>query len=150
VISTSIAEEPKYKCIGPYICGDSLDVYGNYIITGSWRYDNQLEMWDMREATPHPLPIKWEKEPGMSGLKVYSCQISKNNGRFLLAGGSGSNEARLFDFMQGANAAPAALANIRYLSKACYTVDFSAQTDLYAVSGSDGFIRLGDITKREP
>jgi hypothetical protein len=31
---------------GPHICGDSLDIVNNEIVTGSWRGDNQLQLWD--------------------------------------------------------------------------------------------------------
>jgi WD40 repeat protein len=31
---------------GPYICGDSLDIHDGYILTGSWRADKQLQLWD--------------------------------------------------------------------------------------------------------
>ncbi|XP_071849159.1 protein tipD-like [Apostichopus japonicus] len=36
------------KIFGPHICGDSLDIdqYHNHIVTGSWRKDNNLQIWD--------------------------------------------------------------------------------------------------------
>ena len=33
---------------GPHICGDSLDICGNEIVTGSWRGEDQLQIWDFR------------------------------------------------------------------------------------------------------
>lgn len=35
---------------GPHICGDSLDIVGNEVLTGSWRADHQLEIWDFRSG----------------------------------------------------------------------------------------------------
>jgi len=37
------------RIYGPHICGDALDIDGmhNHLITGSWRKDNVLQIWDM-------------------------------------------------------------------------------------------------------
>ena len=35
---------------GPHIAGDSLDVVGNEILTGSWRNEHQVEIWDLRSG----------------------------------------------------------------------------------------------------
>ena len=40
---------------GPHICGDALDVdpIHNHLITGSWRKDNVIQIWDV--STGHKL-----------------------------------------------------------------------------------------------
>ena len=35
---------------GPHICGDALDVAGKEVLTGSWRPDKQLELWDFESG----------------------------------------------------------------------------------------------------
>lgn len=35
---------------GPHICGDALDIVGSRIVTGSWRAQQQLEVWDYFEG----------------------------------------------------------------------------------------------------
>lgn len=35
---------------GPHVCGESVDVCGNEILTGSWRPEDQLEIWDFSTA----------------------------------------------------------------------------------------------------
>lgn len=37
---------PVRNINGPYICGDALDLHEGYILTGSWRSDKQLQLWD--------------------------------------------------------------------------------------------------------
>ena len=143
------AQEPKAKCTGPYICGDSLDLFGNILITGSWRTENQLEMWDLRAEKPVAINIKWDNEAGVSPVKLYATQISQCNGRFLLAGGSGTNEARLYDLLQDTKVTPTVLAYMKGFRRACYSVDFSNQGAMCAASGGDGIIRIVDIFKRE-
>lgn len=106
-------------------------------------------MWDINADKKVPIPIKWENDIGVSPVKLYATQISQSNGRFLLAGGSGTNEARLYDLIQDTKVTPTVLAYMKGFARACYSVDFSNQGDMCAVSGGDGIIRVIDIFKRE-
>jgi COMPASS component SWD3 len=38
---------PIRSIYGPYICGDALDIHDGCILTGSWRSDRQLQLWDL-------------------------------------------------------------------------------------------------------
>lgn len=44
------------------ICGDSLDEKEGIILTGSWRSDKQLQLWDIRNTNKVMEDIKWENE----------------------------------------------------------------------------------------
>lgn len=33
--------------IGPKICGDAIDIKGNYILTGAHRLKDQLQLWNL-------------------------------------------------------------------------------------------------------
>ena len=35
---------------GPHVCGEAVDMCGNEILTGSWRPEDQLEIWDFSTA----------------------------------------------------------------------------------------------------
>ncbi len=135
--------------MGPYICGDSLDEFAETIVTGSWRTENQLEMWDLRQEKPVAVPIKWDNDPGVSPVKIYSTQVCQANGQFILAGGSGTNEARLYEAFKDIKSTPTVMATMKGLRRACYTVDFSNQGDMCAISGGDGIIHVMDIVKHE-
>ena len=55
---------------GPHICGDAVDVFGDDILTGSWRPDNTLEIWDfgtgkIKESIP------WHQ----SALRGEACML---------------------------------------------------------------------------
>ena len=119
------------------------------LITGSWRTENQLEMWDLREEKPNPIPIKWENSKDEAAVKIYTTQFCQANSRFMLAGGCGSNECRIYDLLPDTKSSPTVLASMKNLSRACYTVDFSNQGDRFAFSGGDGYIRVLDIKKPE-
>lgn len=98
---------------GPHVCGDSLDMHGHMILTGSWRPEKQLQLWDVRYARRNEpvADIPWSAMPAGSGASMalasrmasrgapallYAAQFSAS-GAFIAAGGSGSNEAKVFD-----------------------------------------------------
>jgi hypothetical protein len=59
----------------------------------------------------------------------------------IIAGGSGSNEVKVFD----GNLMFKPCAQIRDLSRACFTVDFSNSGDMFAMGGGDGVIRVFNV-----
>ncbi|OWF35598.1 WD repeat-containing protein 38-like [Mizuhopecten yessoensis] len=78
---------------GPHICGDSLDIDAehNHILTGSWRKDNALQIWDfplgkfIKDVPPEPL----------NASLVNCCQwLGKDS---IIAGGSLMHMARIID-----------------------------------------------------
>ena len=66
----------------------------------SWRPENQLELWDLATAKKIK-DIPWNvgaAKTGAEHCQLYATQFSKvDKGRFIAAGGSGSNEAKIFD-----------------------------------------------------
>ena len=46
---------------GPYICGDSLDLQDTYVLTGSWRAEKQVQMWDLGTGELVE-ELNWNKE----------------------------------------------------------------------------------------
>ena len=87
---------------GPHIAGDALDIKNDEILTGSWRPENPLELWDYGTGKPKTV-IPWNQ----SAIKtepcfLYSAQFSKDpNNNLIAAGGSGANEAKVFNHAQG-------------------------------------------------
>lgn len=126
---------------GPYICGDALDIHDGYVLTGSWRGDKQLQMWDVGTSELVD-DLSWNKELGSATpCQLYCAQFLKTEGDLIIAGGSGSNEVKIFDGNN--NFWPCA--QIRDLSRACFTVDFSNQGDMFAMGGGDGVVRVFNI-----
>eukprot|EP00924_Labyrinthula_sp_SR-Ha-C_P013881 maker-scaffold_5-augustus-gene-16.14-mRNA-1 protein AED:0.13 eAED:0.18 QI:0/0/0/1/0/0.33/3/0/575 len=87
---------------GPHICGDSVDLFNGTILTGSWRPDNQLQLWDFISGELIE-EIDWHQSPVRTGnsAMLYCAEFSKGNGRYIAAGGSGTNEAKVFDRHNG-------------------------------------------------
>lgn len=100
---------------GPHICGDAIDLHDNMVLTGSWRPERQLQLWDVRflRRNEPVIDIPWSAVPAGSGSSaalatrvasrsapalLYAAQFS-SGGHYIAAGGSGSNEAKVFDAM---------------------------------------------------
>ncbi|EER17247.1 wd-repeat protein, putative [Perkinsus marinus ATCC 50983] len=145
---------------GPHICGDSVDITndGKRILTGSWRVDRQLQIWDYAEGT------LIEDIPWRSGASVtkpcmlYAAQFNKGHrsGEFICAGGSGANEAKILHNDKGSGDQSAGwrtLGTLTGVDKGCFTVDFSSgkstEPELVAVGGGDGIVRVMEIGYEE-
>jgi len=135
---------------GPHICGDSLDVVGGEILTGSWRPEHQLEVWDLGSGAKVS-DIAWHSsssfsQVGQPACMLYAAQFSKEatggaKARFIAAGGSGLNEAKVFDHSAG----DATVGTITGLPRGIFTIDFSPDNQKIAVAGGDFSIRILDI-----
>mmetsp|Transcript_25136 Transcript_25136/g.65248 ORF Transcript_25136/g.65248 Transcript_25136/m.65248 type:complete len:317 (+) Transcript_25136:614-1564(+) len=79
---------PERSIFGPYICGDALDMSGGTILTGSWRNQTPLQLWDFgtgKLMTNLPL-----HQPEPDSCFLYSAQFGVDtHSSVVLAGGSG-------------------------------------------------------------
>lgn len=126
---------------GPYISGDALDIHDGYILTGSWRESEQLQLWDFGTCE-FIEEIDWNNGlASSSACSIYGAQFQKSTGDLIIAGGSGSNEVKIFD----GNTLFKPCAQIRDLSRATYTVDFSNSGDTFAMGGGDGVVRVFNV-----
>jgi WD40 repeat protein len=131
---------------GPHICGDALDICGNEILTGSWRPENQLEIWDYGSGQKIST-VPFNKVTTTNSCLLYAAQFSKDEkGDFIVAGGSGANEAKVFDHKNG----NALVGTLTGLTRGIFTADFSAgNTRKFAVAGGDATIRIIDIVEKD-
>jgi len=129
---------------GPHICGDAIDISddGATMMTGSWRMDKQLQLWDFRSGQALDC-IQWRSGASLAQpCMVYGAQFSKGNGsKLIAAGGSGANEAKIFERSTGD-----VVGSVLGLTRACYAVDFSNNGDMLAVAGGDGCVKVVNIT----
>lgn len=128
---------------GPHLCGDALDIQGNVIVTGSWRADNQLELWDFGTGAKIS-DVPWHVLPNQPPCMLYAAQFSKEGeGRFIAAGGSGCNEAKIFDRLHS----NAIVGTVTGLTRGVFAVDFSPGPEFQklAIAGGDSSIRILDI-----
>ena len=91
---------PSVKSMhGAYLAGDALDVVGNHLVTGSYRYRDQLQIWDIRLGKG-PVTIQT-----LEGNLSFAAGFSRGHSwevedRFVCCGGIGpgdSNNLVVFD-----------------------------------------------------
>mmetsp|Transcript_17312 Transcript_17312/g.2396 ORF Transcript_17312/g.2396 Transcript_17312/m.2396 type:complete len:98 (+) Transcript_17312:156-449(+) len=87
--------------------------------------------------------IDWDqhvKHPTANGEPVfcYAGQFSKNDGTVILAGGSNTNEVKLFDRIRGDKD----IVGIYDLTREVDCLDFSNGGAKFVFSGGDGYVRL--------
>lgn len=129
---------------GPHICGDSLDIVGGRIVTGSWRPNHQLELWDYGSGGKI-CEVPWHILPNQPSCMLYAAQFSKEGqGRFLAAGGSGANEAKIFDTMRD----NAVVGTVTGLTRGVFSVDFSPESQKVVIGSGDASVRIFDIVSK--
>ncbi|CAD8172100.1 unnamed protein product [Paramecium pentaurelia] len=126
---------------GPNLSGDSLDFRNGQILTGSYRTNNQLQLWDFgtRQLIQE---IQWDKNNNNSDFYVYSCQFSKINGDTILAGSSGKQELKLFDI----NNQYQTCGYIQDLQEGVYCVDYGNKSNKFAFGGGEGVVYICSLT----
>lgn len=135
---------------GPHLSGDSLDICGDEILTGSWRPNNPLEIWDYGTGELKET-IAWNRSTAQRTQPtfLYAAQFSSaaDGGRYIAAGGSGANEAKIFDHASNNQL----VGTVTGLSRGVFTLDFSPATDSkkVAVAGGDASIRIIDIVEEK-
>jgi COMPASS component SWD3 len=125
---------------GPHICGDAIDMKGDYLLTGSWAVKDQLQLWDIRTMKLYQ-QIAWEKDKLFNATYLYTAQFSKstNKNQLIGVGGSNYNTCRIFE-----NETSMRLPQIttKYMNSPCYTLDFSYSGNYMAYGCGDGNIRI--------
>eukprot|EP01022_Parablepharisma_sp_SALTPOND_P004585 TRINITY_DN120595_c3_g1_i1.p1 TRINITY_DN120595_c3_g1~~TRINITY_DN120595_c3_g1_i1.p1 ORF type:complete len:361 (+),score=13.63 TRINITY_DN120595_c3_g1_i1:351-1433(+) len=124
---------------GPEVAGDSLDVSGDLLLTGSHRSKDSLQLWSLSYGKLVDT-IEWDPEKPSDSSLLFSAQFDQMGGRYVVACGSGRNEARLFE--KRADKMYAFACGVTNLPSACSSVDYSAKQNLLAVGSCDGVCRL--------
>ena len=79
---------------GPHICGDSIDISNNILLTCSWKTNDQIQIWDLRNYNLIRT-MKWSLLPEDQQCLIYSAKFHPN-GQYFFAGGSGSTQCKVF------------------------------------------------------
>lgn len=86
---------------GPHICGDSIDIKGNKILTASWSAENQIQVFDIRMLKAETI-LDWASVEGNTKKSsfLYTCQFARfrNEKSEFAVGGSSENLVAVCDF----------------------------------------------------
>ena len=73
------------------------------------------------------------------------CLVGLGQAQFIAAGGSGANEAKVFDHTRG----NAVIGTVTGLSRGVFALDFAPDCPKIAIAGGDASIRLLDIVNKD-
>lgn len=120
---------------GPYICGDSIDVFENRLLCADCCIDNQVKIWSISQGTLiHSETLVQNGKP----FKGYTAQFSKTNrAEIFFVAGSGNYQGYFFQ-TYGFSTFNA----INHLNKSIYCCDFGNFTSRLAIGTSDGTVNV--------
>ncbi|CAI2373157.1 unnamed protein product [Moneuplotes crassus] len=127
---------PVSQIIGPYLSGDTLDVYKTQLLVGNYNTENPLEVYDLRKLE-RLKSIEWKTEEGKEGGKVLGAMFSKSDADAIIACGSVGNEFKIFD-----SSTENVIASVTGGKKPIYSIDVSESNSLIAFGTSDCLINV--------
>lgn len=139
--------------LGPHICGDALDMKGNYLLTGSWKVKEQIKIFDIRKFALVET-VKWEYHKDDYTSYLYAAQFSKSSGTkndYFAVGGSHKNMFRVYDNSEHCSINDKGEKDRSVfchddVGGAVYSLDFSnSLINKIAVGCGDGIVRIYDI-----
>jgi len=144
------AGRAQRSIFGPHLCGESLDIQGDVILTGSHRAEDPLETWDY--GTGEKInSIKIFDDGRSDPAQLYSAQFAKAGlashsapPRLVSCGSSGTNEARVFDLESGGSC----VGVVGGMSRAVFATDWSPVENKLAVAGGDASVRFVNVVEK--
>ncbi|KRX02042.1 WD40-repeat-containing domain [Pseudocohnilembus persalinus] len=121
---------------GPNVSGDAIDYLDGQILTGSYRTQEQLQLWDFKTRKLIQ-NINWETSYKNDQAYVYSAQFDKNNGD-VLACSAGINELKLFSKEDQYKPC----ASILEQKEGLYCVNFNQNCSKFAFGGAEGILYI--------
>ncbi len=128
---------------GPHICGDSIDVRGDTVLTGSYSNKDVLQLWSIKERKLIDT-IRWESgdSAGYDHGYLYAAMFDRLSAqsKYIAAGGAGQNELRIFRSAK----------EHEMVGKVCFgrtvtSVDFASGRGLIAAACGDGSTHIYSI-----
>jgi WD40 repeat protein len=117
--------------LGPHICGESIDLKNSFLLAGSWRDKNSLQVFDF--ASGHPIRNLSQKTHSW----IYSSKFSED-GESCVAVGSNENQLLLFDNFEQTG-------NVLGFPQPVFSVDMSKNKKMLAAGCGDGSVVIFNL-----
>lgn len=123
--------EAVRSILGPHVCGESVDFKENFILAGSWREKNPLQIFDFGSGRV------FQDLNLAVGSWVYSSKFS-SDGTMCVAAGSNANQALIYEnFTQ--------IGHILGFPQPLFSVDLTKNKKTLAVGCGDGSVTTFNI-----
>ncbi|XP_044754521.1 THO complex subunit 6 homolog [Coccinella septempunctata] len=87
---------------GPYIRGDAMDLWGNVLLTGSWRVSKSMDLWDTTSGQLIENLVPSNRASSLDG-EFYECVRFFNGGKdgsVILCGGGGTGRFEVYNLLE--------------------------------------------------
>jgi WD40 repeat protein len=121
--------------LGVHVLGDTIDVSDQYLVTGSWRTENQIQVWDLKTFQVTST-IQWGTGTDEKQCEICAAKLDPT-GRFVIAGGSSVSAVKVFSMTEFTQVGPPAFLNA---STVCLAVSTAPQG--VAIGTADGKIQF--------
>lgn len=142
-------KKPVRYIYGPHVCGDSLDIEGNTLMTGSWKSSEALQLWDLGTAKlieTIPFRPKPKEDKTVIPEMLYAAAFSPS-GKMIAAGGSGGPDVRVFK--RKADKGPRRVDNFSMSGAGVYSLHFSPNGRKLAAACGNAQIAVMDMVDTE-
>lgn len=152
-LNNFLIEKIINKITGPYVCGDSIDFKGNYILSCSNNINNQMQIFDIRNYKKI-CDVFWDEENDLKNFnanifcaKFYANKANKN--MFGICS-SNINTIRMYDLQEiklenSKTFKSRNIVNAGLFDRPLYSMDFSHNGRKLAFAGANNFIGILDI-----
>ena len=126
------------RIFGAHVCGDALDMDPVYyhVLTGSWRRDNSLQVWDFDSGRLiKNVPLQTQNTTDKTVCHLYAAKWAGTE--YIACGGSDDNAMRIIEKSSIQTAGV-----LDGLSRGCYTLDYTEVNNtpyITCASGSNIF-----------
>lgn len=125
-------KDPIGSILGPYVIGDALDVQSTKLLTGSYRTDDWLEIWDIRNFEKVST-FQWDPDTDKECGQVIAARFTRGSTFGVIAAGRSQNNVKIFDRRDGE-----ILAKISGFEEMNYSLDLSHEGNLIGIGNKDG------------
>jgi COMPASS component SWD3 len=146
-------EGPIAHIFGPSVSGEAIDVYGDYILAGSYSSEENLYLMSIKDATVlnH---IEWYDTPMYKSTAlippcVYTSHFTKPDAKYIIAGGTSRNEVRVFKNIDNFSQIKG-IGSVANLMSACLTVDCAnTYSNRFAIGCANGTLKCYRIDENQ-
>lgn len=129
-------KDPVASILGPYVIGEAIDIQNTKLLTGSYRSEDCLEVWDIRNYEK-VATYEWEPESEKPSGQIVAARFMKGSTYGIIAAGRSEKNVKIFDRKNGD-----VLAKIHGFEEMNYSMDLSYEGNLVGIGNKNGSVFL--------
>ena len=124
---------------GPFVSGDSIDCFDDLIVAGSNRNKEVVQMFSLsKRALINNIDWESSSRKDVEAGYVYATRFSKPDPHFIIAGGGGKNEIKVFENNVDGSASMRIITHVSEIESPVLSLDTSKTGDNFAFGCQNG------------